>query len=41
VRTPGEFSKGKIQGSINIPVDTISNDITVHLPDKNKTIYIK
>jgi len=40
VRTRGEYSKGKIEGSINIPVDTISNEVTAILPDKNKTIYV-
>ena len=40
VRTPGEYSKGKIERSINIPVDTISNEVTVLLPNKSKTIYV-
>jgi len=40
VRTPGEYGKGKIEGSINIPVDTISNEVATKLPDKNTTIYV-
>ena len=40
VRTPGEFSRGKIEGSINIPVDAISTQIEATIPDKNKTIYV-
>lgn len=40
VRTPGEYSRGKIEGSLNIPVDTVSTGITTALPDKNKTIYV-
>lgn len=40
VRTPGEYSRGKIEGSINIPVDTISNEVVTALPDMNKTIYV-
>ena len=40
VRTPGEYSKGKIEGSINMPVDTISNEVITTFPDKSKTIYV-
>ena len=39
VRTPGEFGKGKIEGSINIPVDEIGDIISTSLPDKEKTIF--
>lgn len=39
VRTPAEYSKGKIEGSINIPVDTVSSEVASILPDKNKTVY--
>lgn len=37
VRTPGEYSRGKIEGSINIPVDSLESG-TAALPDKNKKI---
>ena len=40
VRTPDEFSRGTIAGSINIPVDEISNKIENVISDKNKTIYV-
>ena len=37
VRTPGEFASGHIKGSINIPVDQLSKNLS-KLKDKNKTI---
>lgn len=40
VRTPGEYNRGKIEGSINVPVDNISNNIATIIPDKNKTLYV-
>lgn len=40
VRTPGEFSKGSIKGSINIPVDEIAEKIEISVSDKNRTIYL-
>lgn len=40
VRTPGEYGKGKIEGSINIPIDTIAEQVATIIPDKNKTIYV-
>ena len=40
VRTPGEFAKGAIEGSVNIPVDELFSRVTTEFPDKNKTIYL-
>jgi len=40
VRTPGEFSKGSIKGSINIPVDEIADKIGSIVPDKSRTMYL-
>jgi len=40
VRTPGEVARGKIAGSINIPVDRVSCDIQLQVPDKNNKIYV-
>ena len=40
VRTSGEFSNGKLEGSINIPVDKVASDIVTIIPDKNKTIFV-
>ena len=37
VRTKGEFAGGHIKGSINIPVDTLRNNLS-KLKDKNKPI---
>ncbi|MBI5538469.1 MAG: rhodanese-like domain-containing protein [Bacteroidia bacterium] len=37
VRTKGEFESGHIRGSVNIPVNTLSNNIK-KLKDKNKAI---
>jgi phage shock protein E len=37
VRSKGEFDGGHIKGSINIPVDSITNNLN-KLKDKNKTI---
>ncbi len=37
VRSKGEFDGGHIEGSINMPVDTIANNLN-KLKDKNKTI---
>ncbi len=40
VRTPQEFTKGNIAGSINLPVDQVENTIEKVLPDREKTIYV-
>jgi rhodanese-related sulfurtransferase len=37
VRSKGEYDGGHINGSINIPVDSIGNNLS-KLKDKNKTI---
>lgn len=39
VRTPGEFEKTRIEGSINIPLDQIDTDIEKYIKNKNQTIY--
>lgn len=43
VRTPKEFAKAHIPGAINIPYDTIDDDIYGILPDKKQriTVYCK
>lgn len=38
VRTEGEFSKNRIEGSINIPIDQIRSKIEEKFPDKDKKI---
>lgn len=40
VRTEGEYSKEKIQNSINLPVDQLAGKIETTSPDKNKKIYV-
>lgn len=37
VRSPGEYSGGHIKGSMNIPLDQLSNNLN-KLKDQNKTI---
>ena len=39
VRTPSEYSKGKIKGSINLPVDKIQ-EVEKVIKDKEKKIYV-
>lgn len=40
VRTPQELLRGKISGSINVPVDEIGEKVESIAPDKNKTTYV-
>ncbi len=40
VRTPGEFSRGKIEGSINISVDDIGEKVEKLLPNKDEKIVV-
>ena len=39
VRTPAEYSRGHIEGSVNIPVDKIPNQAPKTIRDKKRTIY--
>ena len=40
VRTNAEVDKGKIQGSINIPLDLLKKNVEKYLPDKTKKTYV-
>jgi len=40
VRSPGEFAKGSIEGSVNLPINEIGEKISTLIPDKEKTIYL-
>jgi rhodanese-related sulfurtransferase len=40
VRTTGEYSRGKIKGSINIPLDEVSLKIEATIPDKKSIVYV-
>jgi rhodanese-related sulfurtransferase len=40
VRTPAEYQRGKIEGSINVPVDMVEDEILSVIPDKSAKIYV-
>ena len=40
VRTPGEVSRGKIAGSINLPTDEVVTRISEVVPDTHAKIYV-
>ncbi len=40
VRTPQEYARGKIAGSINVPLSDIGKNIQNIIPDKSVTIYV-
>lgn len=40
VRTPEEFSKNRIQKSVNIPLDTLENNLGSQIPQKDALIYV-
>lgn len=40
VRTIEEYDGGHIPGAINIPNETIGDEVPPELPDKNQTIYV-
>ena len=40
VRTEGEYSRGKIEGSINIPLDYIPEKVEKSSPDKDSKIFV-
>lgn len=40
VRTAGEYERGKIEGSIHIPVDEITCKIETSVPDKSTKVYV-
>lgn len=40
VRTSGEVEKGKIKGSVHVPLDQFESMIDKKAPDKNKTMYV-
>ena len=40
VRTPGEYERGHIINSINVPVDDLEIKIAEVVPDKNTTLYV-
>lgn len=40
VRTPEEYKKGHLDGSLLLPVDTVSEQAASLLKDKKKTLYV-
>lgn len=40
VRTPGEFSRGKLAGSINCSVEDLSHSVETLIPQKQDKIYV-
>lgn len=40
VRTVGEYSRGKIKGGVNLPVDEITHKIETVIPDKSKKVFV-
>ena len=40
VRTPEELQRGKIENSINIPLDELDEMIESKVPDKNAEVYL-
>jgi rhodanese-related sulfurtransferase len=40
VRTPGEFARGKLQGSINLSVEQVESKVKSVILDTSKKIYV-
>jgi rhodanese-related sulfurtransferase len=40
VRTEGEYARGKIEGSINLPLDQVPEKVEATLPDKDVRIVV-
>lgn len=40
VRTPHEYTRGNIKGSVNIPLDSVAEGVEKKFSDKNKTYYV-
>lgn len=40
VRTPDEFTRAHIQGSINVPLDMVECDIRALIPDMTTKVYV-
>jgi phage shock protein E len=41
VRTPGEFSEGHVKGSVNIPLDTIPNQMAQFKSKQNIVVFCR
>lgn len=40
VRTPEEFAEGHIPGAVNVPNETITDEMPAELPDRDQTILV-
>jgi phage shock protein E len=40
VRSPGEFSSGKVPGAVNLPLGEIASEAERQLPDKNRVLLL-
>lgn len=40
VRTPGEYSRGKLPNSINLPLEKVQSQIKFILPETKQKIYV-
>jgi rhodanese-related sulfurtransferase len=40
VRTPGEYLRGKLQGSVNLPVELVETKAKTLFPDVKQKIYV-
>lgn len=40
VRTPAEFAKDKVQGSVNVPIDDLAARIATVAPDKSQPLAV-
>lgn len=41
VRTPGEFSAGSVKGAVNIPLDTVANQLPKFKGKKNIIVFCR
>jgi hypothetical protein len=41
VRTPSEFAEGHVKGSVNIPLDTIANNLQKFANKKNVIVFCR
>lgn len=40
VRSPGEFAAGHVAGAINLPLDRLTQEVSVHCPDKEQPMLV-
>jgi rhodanese-related sulfurtransferase len=40
VRTPEEFKRNRIAGSVNVPVDKVDCDVQKAIPDKSQKVFV-